>query len=111
MNSLWFTDGLQKHLGKYDWKGTGAGWGFTGTFCLGKMNLGHNQGLGVWYYDGVSGRIKQHGNKGTFADNSARILSLVYNGEDGSSTIWADGVQTSINTGVYRFLPSTSIRM
>ena len=43
------------------WKGSGRGWGFVGSFCIGKMNMGHGQGLGVWYYNGVSGRVKQHG--------------------------------------------------
>ena len=91
------------------WKGSGRGWGFVGTFCIGKMNLGHSQGLGVWYYDGVSGRTKQHGGALSYADQKPQIYTLVkgYGGSNSNSYIWSNGTLTSSTNNVYTTLPSS----
>ncbi len=92
------------------WKGSGRGHGFVGTFCIGKMNLGANQGLGVWYYDGVSGKTKQHGGAVTYAHQSPKIFTLIkgYGGNNSYSRIWGNGTISSHNiNNAYSTLPST----
>ena len=92
------------------WKGSGRGWGFVGSFCIGKMNMGHGQGLGVWYYNGVSGRVKQHGGTSTNADQAPKVYTLVkgYDGNLNNSSIWSNGILASSTNSAYSTLPSSS---
>ncbi len=102
-------DWLNESTGdKMIWKGNTGWWTLQPTFYIGKFNVGANQGTGVWYAENGSRHYKINGSSATDARSETKIISVVYNGTDGSNRLFSNGFLINTTNGLWSSLPASS---
>ena len=102
-------DWLNTNTGdKMFWKGSGGWWVQQPSFWIGKFNTGANQGTGVWYAQDGSSYFKCNGSSVTDARSQTKIITVVYDGVNGTSRMYGNGFAVANNNGLWASLPSSS---